>query len=572
MTQPALSPEQLEAIQGILSQASDLSSGSRLAFSGPFRIHLSPARANPFRHVELAGLEILELGGGCGGLSRFLAERASKLVVVETDAGARAVMQQRLGAATNVTLAADVAEAGGAFDLIVLMEAPGGETTADFDRRLAAVKGRLRPGGRLAIGVNNRLGLGAWTGQPDLRDGKYFSGVAGGLEPNSWRSRQEWLVFLAAQGWSVREEYLLSPEVWMPSCVLREELLRRDAALAADLFCHQGFAHPTLPSFPLLPPQLLAESVGRAGLLAEFAPAYLWFLGEGKTEIENPDPEVLGWHYASERRPETWTRFYLRAGVVWVSKVANGGSPASDRVRWRGEVDQEALRGERWRQRLIRFAYFETGRCEDEIFALLDELRGQFSAGPDHLQGKALDAILTNAVWSDGQTRVFDLEWELQDDLPVTWWVLRNVLALVPNLETIGRGLGVRTLADLYLHLCQRLGLESSLERDVTREAELQASLVGGPAEDIAEVLRQVLGRSLRGAIFPPRDPKRIAFWQGDQGPLLRAFENQEQALDAVGKLGEGLTWLSGAVAGQQRSLESIDAALRWLAAKVAEK
>lgn len=584
MTQPPLSPDQIEKLRRFLSQSADLSAASRLHLSGIGRVHLSPARANLVRHLDLAGREILELGGGCGGLSRFLAEKASRLVVVEEDAGLRTVLQERLRDRPEALCVAEAPDS--LFDLVVLVEAPGGEAQSSFDQRLGLARRHLRPNGRLAMAVNNRLGLGAWTGQPDPRTGFYFSAVAGGLEPNSWRSRREWLSCLAELGLVLQEEYLLSPDVWLPTCVLREELLRRDTDLAADLLCHQGFADTTLPAFPLLPAQLLAASVGRAGLLADFAPGFFWLLGNSEAETEKNDPLALGWHYASERRPATCTRFFLQEEEVWVAKKGSGELPAGDRFFWRGESRQKVLQGQRWRQRLIVAAYHENGRFEDELYTLLEELRDRFLVGPEHLEGKALDAILTNAVLQDGSTQLFDLEWELQGELPASWWVLRNVLALVPNLDTVGRGIGASSLAELYLRLCHRLGIESALEADIRREAELQLELASGGAEGIAEALRVVLEKPLRGFLWPPRDPQKWSLWQEDKAPWLRAMASQEAALAEAGKLNEGLSWLANvvtsqqrslagfeaALASQQRSLESIDAALRWLAEKVAEK
>ena len=570
MTQPPLSPDQIEKLRRFLSQSADLSAASRLCVPGIDRVHLSPSRANLFRHLELAGQAILELGGGCGGLSRYLAEKASRLVVVESDAGLRTVLQERLRDCPEALCVADAPDS--LFDLVVLVEAPGGEARSSFDQRLGVARRHLRPGGRLAIAVNNRLGLGAWTGQPDPRTGFYFSAVAGGPEPNSWRSRREWLSSLTELGLVLQEEYLLSPDVWLPTCVLREELLRRDTDLAADLLCHQGFADTTLPAFPLLPPQLLAASVGRAGLLADFAPAFFWLLGESEAETEKNDPLALGWHYASERRPATCTRFFLQEGEVWVAKKGSGELPAGELFLWRGETRQKVLQGERWRQRLIQAAYHENGRFEDELYSLLAELRERFLVGPQHLEGKALDAILTNAVLQDGSTQLFDLEWELQGQLPTSWWVLRNVLAMVPSLESCGRGMGTRNLAELYLRLCRRLGLESALEEDLVREAGLQVELVGGEIEAIAEALRTVIERPLREALCPPRNPQSWSLWQENRAPLIGALASQEAALAEFGRLSEGLAWLANAVSNQQRSLESIDAALRWLAEKVAEK
>ena len=49
----------------------------------PIRYHLCPERANLIRHLNFQGLAVLEIGAGMGAVSRYLAETASNLTVVE---------------------------------------------------------------------------------------------------------------------------------------------------------------------------------------------------------------------------------------------------------------------------------------------------------------------------------------------------------------------------------------------------------------------------------------------------------------------------------------------------------
>lgn len=554
------------------------------ASPGAGRFQLSPARANPLRHLELAGLEVLELGAGSGGLSRSLAERAARLAAVEADPGQRAALAARLGDLPGTEVHADPASAAGLFDLVVVFEAPEPEAAAAFDRRLFAGIEKLKPGGILALACSNRLGLGFFAGQPHPGSGAYFAGIAGGQDAAGGRSRLEWRRRVDSLGFSIRAEYLLSPDVWLPSCVLRPELVDEDLELAADLFCHLPFADPRLPVFPLLPPALLAESLARGGLLADVAPGFLWLLGRaasgpllaalGAGERGAGDPErSLGWHYSAERRPATATRFYLRGGELRVEKKALSPVPVYPGLRWCGETDQPLLRGRRWRQRLIRAAYFENGNFEEEMGDLLAELAGPFAAGREQLEGRALDAIFHNAIrGEDGVTRLFDLEWELEATLPASWWVLRNVLALAPSLETIAHGLGAKTLGELYARLCARLGLAPAPEGDLDREAAFQAQLGDGDATQLAAALRALLERPLGGSPFPPRHPEKIGPWGEEMRSKSLEIEKLSSAFEGLTKLSADVRWLAEAVDRQQRSLESIDEALRWLATKIVEK
>lgn len=569
MASPCESAADLAAIADLL-RAGDPAAPALAAGGAAGRFHLSPARANLLRHLDLAGLDILELGAEGGGLSRGLAERAARLTAVEPRAGHREALAARLRDLPNALIHEDAAFAAGLFDLAVVVESPGGESAEDFDRRLLAGLEKLRPGGVLAVACSNRLGLGFFAGQPDRASGAYFEGIAGGGEG---RSRLEWRRHIENLGLAVRAEYLLSPDVWLPSCVLKPELIGEDPELAADLFCHLPFADPRLPVFPLLPPALLAESVARGGLLADFAPGFLWLCGRSSSERLVASLEAdrgLGWHYSVERRPATATRFFTsRDGELRVAKTALSPAPAFAGMRWNGESDQPLLRGRRWRQQLIRSAYSETGRFEEELAALLARLAGELAgAEPGRLAGRALDAIFHNAILGeDGETRLFDLEWELEEELPVSWWILRNVLALAPSLETIGHGIGSKSLGELYGRLCARLALAPSLAEDLAREAAFQTMLGGGDPAQLRAALLALLERPLRGSPFPPRHSEKM-------GPWGQEMQSKSLEIDRLSSAFEGLTadvrWLAEAVDRQQRSLESIDEALRWLAGKIA--
>jgi hypothetical protein len=589
MVPPEVSAAEIAAVTELLRESSDLSSSHLFAnAAGAGRHHLSPARSNLLRHLELDGLSILELSGGCGGLSRLLAERAARFAGVEHRPAHRAALAERLRDLHGVRVVAEAESLDGeSFDLVVVVEDPGGETAGEIAARLAAAKGKLRPGGLIALAGGNRLSLGAFAGQPDRRSRTYFEGLAGGDQAGDPLSRREWRRLCADLGLGIEAEYLVSPDVWLPTCVLREELLERDLELASDLICHLPFGDGALPAFPLLPPSLLAESLARGGLLAELAPGFLWLLGgpESRSLLASLSGDAgaseptLAWHYAAERLPSTRTRFFLREGRLWVAKVAVTAAPPRPHVRWNASQEQPVLRGQRWRQRLIRTAYFEQGNFEQQLASLLGQLRQPFAAGPESLEGRALDAIFHNAIFcDDGETRLFDLEWELAGELPTSWWVLRNVLALAPNLETIGRGIGAENLGQLYRRLCAALGVSARLDQDLAAEAELQAELGGQ--------LAPALAPALASSATPPRHPEDLGGWQDKQERLRGELETLRAGFASVARMADDLRWLGDkvgelavsqdqqqvALRSQHESLVQIDGALRYLAGKIVDR
>ncbi len=539
---------------------------------------LSPS-FNLLRHFAFGGLEILELGAGEGALSRAMAEKARRFVAQGPTKSA--ALRELLSDLPQAEVVDAPDSLRGDFDLVVLIEDREEKTLEAFEQRLRTAIEHLRPDGILLLAATNRLALGSWAGLPERQSGRYFAGIAGaGQDPPSL-SRLEWRHHLAELGLESHGEYLLSPDPWQPSCVFAAELIEKDQRLAIDLLCHHDFADAALPSFPLYPSSLLAESVARAGLLLDFAPGFLWFFGgpgsrDRATSLRGGHGSGdLGWHYSLSRSPATSTTFSLREGDLWVAKSALNEARSFQSVCWHAQADQPVLRGERLRQRLIRLAYSGDPSFGKEMASFLAAGKERFATGPQQLAGKALDAILHNAILGEKEgepIQLFDLEWELIAELPVSWWVLRNVLALVPSLPTTGHGLGAPSLAELYRRLCSGLGTEPDLEVDIGREAALQAELGGPEVAEGRDLLLAVLDRPLLGAVLPPRDPQQMSLWQAERGLLLREIISLQAALASVEDLASGLRWLGDTVANQQRTLESIDGALRWLAEKVTEK
>ncbi len=74
-------------ILDLLNQETELSSdaapGLDRYFQWAVKYHLCPERSNLFRHLAFQGLDVLELGAGMGGVSRYLAETAKSLTAIE---------------------------------------------------------------------------------------------------------------------------------------------------------------------------------------------------------------------------------------------------------------------------------------------------------------------------------------------------------------------------------------------------------------------------------------------------------------------------------------------------------
>ena len=155
----------------------------------PSTYHLGSARANLLRPFEgmLRGSTVLEVGAGCGAITRYLGEAGASVLALEGSERRARVARARTRDLPNVNVVAERFEdfrSGHRFDCITLVGVLeyAHQFSADLDaarvmlQRAAAL---LRPGGRLILAIENQLGLKYFAGAPEDHLGVPMRGVEG---------------------------------------------------------------------------------------------------------------------------------------------------------------------------------------------------------------------------------------------------------------------------------------------------------------------------------------------------------------------------------------------------------
>ena len=615
-----------EVIAGLLDRAPDLSSRARIAWQEqdrqwPVRYHLAPERANLLRHLDLSGLDVLELGAGMGGVSRSLAEGCGHLTVVEGSSRRFRALARRLSDLDNWSGwfgRLEQYEAPGTFDVICLIGVleyaerfivpPEGFEGDAFDYLLQRIRGFLRPQGVLLLAIENRLGLKYWSGVAEDHSGALFDGLMGYPDDAIARtfSRQELLAKLSHGGWHCQREYFPFPDYKLPASVIDGSLATADPELAADLACFQTFADPMRPRSLLFSDYLAMQHLTRSGLFSELANSFLW---AASPHAESPIFERMtahhgdgrsrqvAWHASPSRRRPVSTRFFLTdAAGVEVEKLALG-DPDLRQDAWTVDLDfhptpvelcwQAADRrpvevGERLRHRLLRALYFRRGRRVVRLLTdylkwarqhFVDERVDEGVDGEGTwLRGDAVDALLSNVVVAvDGSPddpsryRLFDQEWRLGAPLPLSWFVLRNVACLLADVTVAHPELGFPNLLTLYRQLCQALDIEADLERDVHREAVLQGAVSDRPSAPLETAILEAFETPF-SRVQPPREADFARTWDQHLSYLVNVRHHLEAGQEVLRQSVEWQQWCLDEATQQQQEQQQ---AVAWLQANV---
>lgn len=506
-----------DATAAALAAASDLSDMSdelaELGASWPAAADCARERGHLLRPLDLAAdARVLEVGAGCGGATRFLAERCALVDALEPNPVRARLAARRLHdiptARVLIGEAADIPDEP-AYDAIVLigvLEYIGG--WRDRDARvalLAALARRLRPGGHIVCGIENRFGVAYFAGQPDDHSGLLFQTVEDHPRPHPARtfSRAELQELFERAG---LEPLLLGafPDYRFPRLLFAPSLVDGPARpLAWRVPSFPTPPHPSHQAATVLDEGRVWRGLVESGMGAEFPNSFLVVAGAGEPQRLWPD-DLLAVFYSAGRRRRFATE----------SRVAGDTDRIVVRRRLlhpeeRGESELVQRSGE---HPLLEGPALIELLADAEDDAELGRLLRRF-VGFAERELLAAGALVPFDLWP-GNVLVVDGELEAVDhelshrSMPAEVVLARALLLTGIELaeRTPADRWPVATVRDLVLHLAGLAGAAPRLDDAIRAQAELMAEIFGGDPGAGEQALRERLARPLSANVYGARD------------------------------------------------------------------
>jgi SAM-dependent methyltransferase len=441
-----------EYLERVLAAASDLGSNSRELTAAikdwPSEYHLSPTRAQLLRGFDYdRGKRVLEVGCGCGAITRFLGETFDSVTSIEGSHARARLARMRTRDLDHVTIVNspfeeirfsakfDIVFCIGVFEyasMFVEGDDPHRKILAHFDHLLA-------PGGVLVLAIENKLGLKYFSSSAEDHTGVMFDGVEG--YPRFARKaktfgRRELVERLEPHFESI--EFLYPwPDYKIPSCVLSEPLLERvDPTELIGSFRSVDYGHRARQ--PLFDESLAWRSLVANGLTASMAHSFL--VVATKAPRTGLRLDCAGRLYSSHRRrPEfaTLTRFEDAEKGLDVVKARADGSPEfvegklAHRACSDTWIEGASLQDTMARRARARGMDLTTMLEPTRIW--FGELDGTAN-GDGRVPGERLDSIWRNCFVTEDGCRYIDREWAWTDPLPLTLIVARGLYYFAQSL------------------------------------------------------------------------------------------------------------------------------------------
>jgi precorrin-6B methylase 2 len=481
----------------------------------PSEYHFSRLRSNLLAPLPIRGGDrVVELGAGCGAITRWLGERGAQVIAVEGSEARAAIAAERCRDLANVHVVAQNLHEFPSFDadwvaLIGVLEYSRvfHQCEDPVSATLIAARNQLATGGALVVAIENQLGLKYFAGCLEDHLGKPFAGIQ-----NLYRDdgpvtfgRQELSDRLAAAGLGARRFLLPWPDYKLPAVVVAEHAADDPHFSVADLVARhmaRDYHGPELRAF--LEP-LVWSTLERNGLIPDLANSFLVIAAADDSALaeRSPDPSTLAWAYSNHNRRahlNVSTRFVREGGKLRVRKETVLPPREPETGRWQHVIETavDYHVGETLSIRMLRSigvedekAFFEAGLVWIDLLlsksCLHDSCRA-YAAASWFTDGKALDLNPTNiVVGASGELLVFDQEWSCTGSVPFVWLVLRGLLTLPPN-AVHGSLFRLRSLFDIARQLLLGRGLhleQSDLKTAVDCEAEFQSWVTGIPADQV---------------------------------------------------------------------------------------
>jgi SAM-dependent methyltransferase len=545
----------------------------------PSAYHLSRQRTNLLRPFPLRQYpNVLEIGAGCGAITRYLGESCAQVTALEGSRRRAAILRDRCRDLSNVTcIAANLADVqfSEPFDLIVVigvLEYAGKYFTHRADPYAGFLKlaaAALRANGLLILAIENQLGLKYFQGDPEDHTGRRYEGIEGYYSGTSVRTfgRDRLLHYVEEAGFQHRL-FLPFPDYKLPRLLINGASTKEGLRLSQWYDCHKN--DQTFSDALVLP------ALESNGLLADFANSFLVLASKQGDAI--PSCPWSAVYYSLNRKAcyQTQTRLQKTSAGYLVSKTRlfpqskNGDSsvPLRQVVGTSPYAVGEklslamlrALRHEgvesrkEFEQLLSQWHTFLLGKKEARVVSGPQEhaRNGHPGTIPDPFshQAERHDAIVPadcidctpfNLILTESGLREFDQEWILEREKVTVGWILfRGLYWLLAAYGSHIRSWPVapgewgpfiqHQFATLGYSLTRRELLELARQ-----ECRLQQAILPGPeADQLARTMIDHLGPASRlvqkGSTFAKRGwrcCRRLASavrnsWRSRAGALRR--------------------------------------------------
>ncbi|MFT5698321.1 MAG: hypothetical protein ACI8ZB_001176 [Desulforhopalus sp.] len=437
-----------------VSQASD--DLQRLIVDWPSEYHFSPLRSNLLSSFRLHQFDnILEIGSGCGAISRQLGEKCpnSNIIALEGSARRAEITKSRCRDLQNIQVCNDsftYFEHPNTFDLITMigvLEYSPSFFTGDNPvlNALKHARNFLSENGVLIIAIENQLGLKYFNGAAEDHNGIAFSGINDLYPPSTARTfgRKELQQEIENAGFNRVEFAYPFPDYKMPQLLLREESFKSNAIDLSYLIGQYPARNYAFNVDKIFHEARVWNLLTKNSLVQDLSNSFLAFAFTGDKTLSDLTDEWLAKTYSGRRKKHYLieTVFNHSNESVLVDKISSYPKHMEMRDDSNHPIhhteQSNYIRGIPYTYTLL--TQIPKVNAHEQFIAYLSPwVKWLFAqvitplednpTGRPLVSGKLYDGILSNFMLDDKNTlQIIDQEWELKKHLELGFVFFRGL-------------------------------------------------------------------------------------------------------------------------------------------------
>lgn len=435
--------------------------------------HLTSDRANlmrPFAHVFASGASVLEVGAGCGAITRYMGECGANVLALEGSPRRAAIARSRTRDLVNVTVLSErfsdfAPPADALFDVITLigvLEYANLFTQSSNPHlsMLQRVRQLLKPEGVLIIAIENQLGLKYFAGAPEDHLGQPMYGIEGRYQDNQPQTFGLGVMKALLQDAGFVQNQFMSPlpDYKLPTSIITESGFASPQFDSSALAWQSARKDPQLPALTNFSLEQAWPEIDKNGLELDLANSFL-IAAKSKPGQQTVDTSILAFHYSTGRLPKycKQTRFVKQNDTITlqVSRMVAPytGMVEGDLMNQYVEAEQAYIRGTLLSRRFIKLVSqdgWTQEQLQDYLQTWLGIVQKQakcFGANLNLAQatintllpGECIDCIAQNFILRDNHVpELIDKEWISALPVKLGHLIFRQLLLLLNSVSRFG--------------------------------------------------------------------------------------------------------------------------------------
>ena len=443
----------------VIKDAKDISDDSdelmRAVKDWPSLYHLGIGRSNILKALKLpTDARVLELGSGCGALTKYLGENFKNVDGIEGSLKRSIIASARCRDLESVKIFCsdfNYVKFKPEYDIItligVLEYAPiyFQEANTAFEsclKLLKLAKSALKRNGILVIAIENKLGVKYFSGHPEEHKGEVFYGIHGypNIHGPVTYSKRELEVLLKTAGFSNNYFYFCFPDYKFTSTIISS------TESSQNFYLHNWVKTPfssyNTPMNYSFHEGLAIKTLSQSGLLREFANSFLVIATHNDTNVII-QPDWIAKRFSTNRRKDfRCVTKLMKEPKIHIEKQRINDCYKNDIVSNHNLKVLHKVSYSPWYEgdlmvfdvcRALYKTDFKT-RFLELLSIYYQELIRRFNTGNyDNegyplLKGDAIDFIFRNIIKIENKLIYIDNEWEIKSPIPADYIMYRNIV------------------------------------------------------------------------------------------------------------------------------------------------